>query len=119
MVLEETVLGTAVGDMDSAPDAGGVGIEANAARNEPLERPEPACFERMYLASALSTAPEASSSTVSQDRCRVCNGAWHGRQRAQNRLKGVYARLRRAMAPLRAPDRLTTRFRTPYAVATR
>jgi hypothetical protein len=25
----------------------------------------------------------------------------HGRPRAQNRLKGVYARLRRAMAPLR------------------
>ena len=46
---------------------------------------------------------------------RVCNGAMHGRQRAQNRLKGVYARLRRAMAPLRTPDRLTTRFCPPEA----
>jgi hypothetical protein len=45
----------------------------------------------------------------------VCNGAMHGRPRAQNRLEGVYARLRRAMAPLHTLSGLAARFCAPEA----
>ena len=44
-----------------------------------------------------------------------CNGAWHGRQRAQN--LSAAATGDRA-APLHTPDRLATRFCPPYAFVT-
>src|SRR5580700_2943570 len=54
----------------------------------------------------VSDAAERSMERDASSFRRVCNGAMHGRPRAQNRA-----------APLRTPSGLATRFCTPYEVS--